>query len=260
MVNLEFTFYTFEYFLMILVRIASFVFIAPFFSMNNTPRRVKVGFSVFVALLVYQTVLPKEPLEYAGMLEYSIIVIKEGITGLLIGFGANICNSIVLFAGKIIDMDIGLAMAQVFDPVTNTSTGISGNLYNYFVMMLLIVTNMHHFILRAIIDTYELVPVAGSVFNWDHLMVSMVTFMGDMMVIGFRIVLPVFACIMILNCVLGIMAKVAPQMNMFAVGLQLKLLVGLGVMFLTIRLLPLIANFVFSEMKKMMVLFVEGMY
>lgn len=260
MVNLEFTLYTFEYFLMILVRIASFVFIAPFFGMNNTPRRVKVGFSVFVALLVYQTVLPKEPLEYAGMLEYSIIVIKEGITGLLIGFAANICNSIVLFAGKIIDMDIGFAMAQIFDPVTQSTTGISGNLYNYFVMMLLIVTNMHHFILRAIIDTYELVPVAGGVLNWDHLMVSMVTFMGDMMVIGFRIVLPVFACIMILNCVLGIMAKVAPQMNMFAVGLQLKMLVGLGIMFLTIRLLPVISNFIFSEMKKMMVLFVEGMY
>ena len=157
-------------------------------------------------------------------------------------------------------MDIGFAMAQIFDPVTQSTTGISGNLYNYFVMMLLIVTNMHHFILRAIIDTYELVPVAGGVLNWDHLIVSMVTFMGDMMVIGFRIFLPVFACIMILNCVLGIMAKVAPQMNMFAVGLQLKMLVGLGIMFLTIRLLPVISNFIFSEMKKMMVLFVEGMY
>lgn len=260
MVNLEFTLYTFEYFLMILVRIASFVFIAPFFGMNNTPRRVKVGFSVFVALLVYQTVLPKEPLEYVGMFEYSIMVVQEAITGLMIGFAANICNSIVLLAGKIIDMDIGLAMAQVFDPVTNSTTGITGNIYNYFVMMLLIVTNMQHFILRAIIDTYELVPVAGTVLDREHLLVSMATFMGDMMVIGFRIVLPVFACIMILNCVLGIMAKVAPQMNMFAVGLQLKVLVGLAIMFLTIRLLPSISNFIFSEMKKMMVLFVEGMY
>ena len=72
--------------------------------------------------------------------------------------------------------------------------------------------------------------------------------------------LPVFACIMILNCILGIMAKVSPQINMFAVGMQLKVLVGLGVLLLTVTLLPSIANFIFTEMRKMMVLFVEGMY
>lgn len=260
MVDFEFTFYTFEYFLMILVRIASFVFVAPFFGMNNTPRRVKAGFSVLVSILVYQSVLPKEPLEYLGMFDYAIIVIKEGIAGLLIGFAANICNSIVLFSGKIIDMDIGLAMAQIFDPINNTTSGISGNIYNYFILMLMIISNMHHFILRAVIDTYEILPVNGIVFDWQHLLTSMVTFMGDLMVIGFRIVLPVFACIMILNCILGILAKVAPQMNMFSVGMQLKVLVGLGVIFLTIGLLPSVSSFIFREMKKLMVLFVEGMY
>lgn len=260
MVNLEFSLYTFEYFLMILVRIASFVFIAPFFGMNNSPGKVKIGFSVFVALLVYQVILPKETLEYSGVFDLAAIILKEGITGLLIGFAANICNSIVLLSGKIIDMDIGLSMAQVFDPVNNTTSGISGNLYNYFILMLLMVTNMHHYILRAIIDTYEIIPVNGAVFDWEHLLVSMLTFVTDLMVIGFRIVLPVFACIMILNCVLGILVKVAPQLNMFSVGMQLKVIVGLVVIFLTIGLLPDISNFIFKEMKKMMVLFIEGMY
>ena len=84
--------------------------------------------------------------------------------------------------------------------------------------------------------------------------------MGDLFVIGFRIFLPFFACIMILNCVLGIMAKVAPQMNMFSVGIQLKILAGLIVMFLTIFLLPSIANFIFREIKTMVVMVIEGMY
>lgn len=260
MVDFEFSLYTFEYFLMILVRIASFVFIAPFFGMNNAPRMVKVGFSVLVSMMIYQMVIPKDPLEYSGMFDYAIIVIKEGITGLLIGFAASVCNSIVLLSGKIIDMDIGLAMAQVFDPINNTTSGISGNLYNYFILMLMIISNMHHFILRAVIDTYEIIPVNGMTFDWSHLLTSMITFMGDLMVIGFRIVLPVFACIMILNCILGILAKVAPQMNMFAVGMQLKVIVGLVVIFLTIGLLPSISNFIFQEMKTLMVSFIEGMY
>lgn len=260
MIDIQFTLNHFEYLLMIVVRVASFVFIAPFFGMTNTPRNLKIGFSVLLSLLLYETVPMQEPLEYSGVISYAILVVKEGITGLLIGFAANICNSIVLLSGKIIDMDIGLAMAQVFDPINNTTSGISGNFYNYMIMMLLIATNMHHFILRALVDSFELIPVGGAVFDWDHLMESMLTFMGDLMVIGFRIVLPVFACIMILNCILGVLAKVAPQLNMFAVGMQLKVLVGLGVMFLTVFLLPSIANMIFREMRTMMVSFIEGMY
>ena len=260
MINYEFTVYTFEYFLMILVRVASFTFVAPFFGMNNSPGRVKIGLSVFVALILYQVILPKESLEYAGTIEFAIIVLREGITGLLIGFAANICNSIIVFSGKIIDMEIGLAMANIYDPTTRTQSGLTGTMYNYFIMLLLIATDMHHYILRALVDTYQLIPVNGAVFDWNHLMVSMTMFITDLMVLGFRIVLPIFACSMILNCILGIMAKVAPQMNMFAVGIQIKILLGFTVMFLTVTLLPGIANMIFTEMKRMIVSVVEGMY
>ncbi|MCI9173656.1 MAG: flagellar biosynthetic protein FliR [Lachnospiraceae bacterium] len=260
MINYEFTLYTFEYFLMILVRVASFVFIAPFFGMNNTPARVKIGLSVFLALILYQVILPKEVLEYSGVIEFAIIVLKEGITGLLIGFAANICNSIIVFSGKVIDMEIGLAMANIYDPTTHSQSGLTGTLYNYFIMMLLIITDMHHFILRAFIDTYQVIPVNETVFDWTHLMGTMTMYVTDLMVIGFRIVLPIFATSMILNCILGIMAKVAPQMNMFAVGMQLKILIGFSIMFLTIVLLPDISNFIFREMKRMIVSVIEGMY
>lgn len=80
------------------------------------------------------------------------------------------------------------------------------------------------------------------------------------MVIGFRIALPIFACIMILNCILGVMAKVAPQMNMFSVGMQLKVLAGLLVLLLTMQLLPAVADFIFGEMKRMFVSMIKGMY
>ena len=260
MINYTFSLDTFEYFLMILVRVATFVYIAPFFGMTNTPNRVKVGFSAFVAIILFQVLQPKEALEYSGVIEFAIIVLKEGITGLLIGFAANICNSIIVFSGKVIDMEIGLAMANMYDPTTRTQSGLTGTMYNYFIMMLLIVTDMHHYILRALIDTYQIIPINGAVFDWQHLLGSMTMFMTDLMVIGFRIVLPVFACSMILSCILGIMAKVAPQMNMFAVGMQIKVLLGLGIMFLTIVLLPSISNFIFTEMKRMIVSVIEGMY
>ena len=79
------------------------------------------------------------------------------------------------------------------------------------------------------------------------------------MTIGFRIALPIFCCILMLNAILGILAKVAPQMNMFAVGIQLKVLTGLTILYLTVFTLPNISEFIFTEIKRMVVGFVEGM-
>ena len=93
MIKLSFSTYDLEYFLLILTRVASFVFIAPFFSMKNTPARVRVGLSVFTALLLYQSLTPADAVVYDTLLEYTIVVIKEAMVGLLIGFGTTICTS-----------------------------------------------------------------------------------------------------------------------------------------------------------------------
>ncbi len=259
MVSYSFDLATFEYFLLILVRITAFVVVAPFFGMSSTPGRVRIGFSAFIAILLYQVVLPKDELIYSGVFSYSILVIKEAIVGLLIGFGANICNTIIQSAGKFIDMAIGLSMATEFDPTTRTEVSVVSSLYNYCILLLMVITNMHYYIFRALVDSYSVIPVGHTFFQWDHLLNSMVQFMTDTFVISFRIYLPVFAVITILNCILGIMAKVAPQMNMFSVGMQIKLLVGLMVMFVTVFLMPDIANYIFKEMKAMLILIVGGM-
>ncbi len=259
MVNVTFSLYDFEKFLLIVVRIASFLFIAPPFNQRGVPSRMKIGLSVFVSILV-GGMIDMSQVEYTGMIGYALIVLKEGITGLMIGLAANICNSIILFAGNIIDMDIGLSMATMFDPSTNSQVTISGNLYNYFILLLFLATDMHHYVLRAIMDCFKVIPVNGQIFRWDSLMTTMTNFMGDMFVIAFRIVLPIFVCIMILNCILGIMAKVAPQMNIFAVGMQMKIVLGFAVLFITSVLLGDVGNFIFREIQRMMVSVIKGLY
>lgn len=259
MVNFTFTLDNFEYFLLILVRITCFVYVAPLLGQTGIPNQVKIGLSFFTSILLYSVVARPE-FSYESVVGYAVVVLKEGITGLLIGFAANICNSIVLFAGNIIDMDIGLSMATEFNPEMGTEMTLTGNLYYYLVLLLLTASNMHQYLIRAVCDSFSVIPIGNPNFNWEHLAGAMTRYMGDMFVLGFRIFLPFFACIMILNCVLGIMAKVAPQMNMFAVGMQLKILVGYVVLFLTFFLLPEVAEMVFDEIKTMVVLFAEGMY
>ena len=123
----------------------------------------------------------------------------------------------------------------------------------------MIITGMYQYLLRALIDSFTLIPVNGAIFRAESLVESLAVFMGDYITIGFRIILPIFCTMILLNAVMGVLAKVSPQMNMFAVGMQLKVLVGLGIIFLTIRMLPNAADFVFVEMKRMIVSFVEGM-
>ena len=258
MIDITFTYADLEFFLLILVRVSCFVFVAPFFSMSNTPRRVRVGLSVFLAYLLFMY-LDHTEVVYSSLLGYALIVIKEAITGLLIGWGSQLCMTVTSFAGSIADMEVGLSMVNLMDPLTRENATFSGVFYQYMFSLFLIITGMYQYLLRALIDTFTLIPVSGAVFKMDSLLASAMQFMSDYLIIGFRICLPIFCVILLLNCVLGILAKVAPQMNMFAVGIQMKVLVGLSVMFLTVRLLPSAANFIFTEMKSVIASFVEGM-
>lgn len=259
MINYSFSIFDLEYFLLILTRVSCFIFIAPFFSLRNTPNNVKIGLSFFSSLLLYQTLTPAPAVMYSTVLEYAIIIIKEATTGLLLGFGATICSSIVNFAGSVADMETGLSMATLMDPTTRDNSSITGVLYQYALMLMMIATGMYTYLFGALADSFTLIPVNGAIFRGDSLANTMIRFLTDYVVIGFRIVLPIFCVMLLLNAVLGILAKVAPQMNMFAVGMQLKVLVGLSVIFFTASMLPGAADFIFREMREVIVSFVEGM-
>jgi flagellar biosynthetic protein FliR len=258
MIDLSFSMYDLEYFLLILVRVSCFIFIAPFFSMNNTPARVRIALSIFVSVLLYQAVTPAEAVVYETVMDYAIIVMKEAVTGLLIGFGANICMTILNFAGAIADMETGLSMVTLMDPNSKEQTSITGVLYQYAFTMMLIASGMYRYLLGALADTFVLIPINGMVFHGDAMLQVVITFLSDYIIIGFRIVLPIFCVILLLNAILGVLAKVSPQMNMFAVGIQLKILAGLGVLFFTVGMMPGASEFIFEEMKTVMVSFVEA--
>ena len=259
MINFSFSFTDLEYFLLIFVRISMFISLAPFFSLQGVPRQVKIGLSFFVYILLYPTLQPYDALEYNTIMGYAFIVAKEALTGLFLGFSVSICNSIIDFAGRIIDMETGLSMVNLMDPTTKEQSSISGVLYQYIITLMLLVTGMHRYLLKALAETFILIPINGAVFDMDAIYSSMMTFLVDYITIGFRICLPIFAVMLLLNAVLGVMAKVSPQMNMFAVGIQLKVLVGLCVLFFTTGMLPGMADMIYTEMKRMMVMFVESM-
>ena len=248
-----------EYFLLVLTRISMFISVAPLYGQRGIPNRVKIGFSFFVAVLIYGTIPDKTPLDYNTVWGYAAIVLREGMTGLLIGFAANMATTIVAFAGRIIDMETGMSMANLVDPTTHQQESISGVLYQYVITLILIITGLHRYLITALAQTFILIPINKAVFDSTKLLDSIVTFLNDYIMLGFRICLPVFAVMLLLNAILGIMTKLAPQMNMFSVGMQLKVLVGLSTLFITVGMLPIVGDMISGEIRKMIVVFVNAM-
>ena len=102
------------------------------------------------SVLLYYMLTPSRPnLEYATVEGFAVIVMKEVVVGIMIGFAATICNSIVNLAGSVIDMEVGLSMVNLVDPATRESVTISGVFYQYMVTLLLIVSGMHRYLIRA---------------------------------------------------------------------------------------------------------------
>ena len=147
-----------------------------------------------------------------------------------------------------IDMEIGFAMAQEMDPLTNVNSTLTSNFFTCIFMIMFMVSDMHYYVLDAIFDSYKMIPIGGAKIDGGILSI-MVKYITDYFVIGFRIILPIFSCILVINIVLGILAKVAPQINMFVVGMQLKLLVGLTILFFVLSMLSGVVDFIFREMQ-----------
>ena len=244
---MTFTIQHMEFYLMVLVRVSGFVFTAPFFSQQAVAPQMKAGISIMLSILVIQTI-PVVEVSYSGVIGFSILVLKELMVGIILGFLCNLCFYIVHFAGNVMDMEMGLSMASMFDPTSNMQITVTGNIYNYFVLLLLVVTNMHYYVIRSIMESFQYFNVGQAVFRLG-LKDIMVDFMAEYFIIAVRIVLPVFCCMLMINVVLGVLAKAAPQMNMFVVGIQIKVLVGMIVLILLVQTLPMVSDFIFSKMK-----------
>ena len=186
-----------------------------------------------------------------GVIGYAGLIISEAIAGMILGLFSNLALYILSYAGQIADMEIGLSMVTQFNPSSKVQVTITSNLLTFAVMLTMVATNLHLYILRAVIDSFVLIPVGKAVFS-PLLYQGYLGYLVDYMVLAFRIILPVFAALMVVNTILAVLAKAAPQMNMFVIGHQLKIFIGLSVLTLMMIFLPSISEMIFEQMMKLL--------
>lgn len=198
---------------------------APLFSMRVIPLRAKIGLAFFVALCA-QGVLPEQPVISLNGREALGAVAQQVAVGLAIGFAVRLVFSSVELAGEVIGLQMGLNFASFFDPSSNARISAVARFFGNMSMLLFVVINGHLMVLMAVVKSFESFPADG---NFLHSLGRMRLYElgASLFSSALWIALPLMALLLFVNLAMGIISRVAPQMNIFAVGFPVTLTVGM---------------------------------
>jgi flagellar biosynthetic protein FliR len=218
-------------FALVFVRMSSFFFLTPFFGSRNIPIRFKMGIAFMLALLMTPAVAASEGAAAyvnADLADLFIIIIKEMMIGITLGLVSAMLFAAVQVGGMFIDMQIGYAMANIFDPINGTTSPLTGQFKFVLTMLLFMGFDGHHGLLTALLQSYQFFPLGGFVLS-ENLFGVIVQTMSLMFLLGLKVAIPIVAALFLTDVGLAILSRAVPQMNVFVVGMSVKLVVG-GVM------------------------------
>lgn len=228
---MEFLYEDLIFFVLIFIRISGIFFFTPFFSSNATNRIIKGGFAFSIAIILY-SVVPKDSdlLKDIRFYQLLFLVIKELMVGLIIGYFMIIVFSIVQIAAQAYSMQMGLGMVNVLDPISQVQLPVLGQFKYLFLLSIFFIFGMHRHIISVLIDSFYKFKIGTLTYNTNALVSILLKDFSYYFMLALKLALPIMGVLFIVDITLGIMARIAPQMNVFFIGMPLKLMVGFFVM------------------------------
>ena len=223
-------FNNFVFFSLVLMRMSGFIFLNPIFGRKNIPAIVKSGLVLVLTMIVF-TSLPQQQIQFSGMFEYGIVLIKEFVAGFAVGFVLSLFLYVIILAGEIIDMQLGLSMSKVFDVQSNTSIALSATYYNILFMLLFFTMDAHLAVINILLNSSNVIPYGQVVLGPDVAQAVLDTFILCSE-LALKMAFPIIAIEFLCVVGMGILMKAIPQINVFVVQIQLKIFLGLLVMLL----------------------------
>ncbi|GAB4175750.1 MAG: flagellar biosynthetic protein FliR [Calditrichia bacterium] len=223
------------YFFLIFIRTTTFISVAPFFGDNSVNRMVKIGLGGLLALAVYPVATVNAPMIDLTLVTIMIAVGAEILVGLIIGFMLQFIFAAAQMGGEYIGMDMGLAMATQMDPNFNQQISIIGTLFYLLTLMAFILLEGHLFLIQAFSFSYIAIPVA-SIQLTPLALDAIIKIAGIIFVIAVKIAAPAIVALFLASIAMGISARAVPQMNIFFVGIPLRIGAGLFAIILSLPL------------------------
>ncbi|MFZ5644572.1 MAG: flagellar biosynthetic protein FliR [Bacillota bacterium] len=234
-------------FLLVLTRIGAFVTASPVFGGQYSPGMVKAGVAFTVSLILFPTVQVPDNMVINGLPGFAFAVMREVLVGLLTGFVCNIILQTMTVLGQIFDLHIGFMMTNFFDPSAGGQITLTAKFLYLVGIVLFFILDGHHMLLMGLAKSFEIVPLGKAVFTGASAEVLIRTF-ARMVTVAVQISAPVIAVVLIIDVCLGLLARTAPQMNVFMLGFPIK--IGAGI--LTLAIMIPIMGVVFQSLYRMM--------
>ncbi len=247
---------------LVFARISGIFLSAPIFSSKNIPTRVKMLFTFFLTLIIVPLIAQKQLMGVpTAFLPYVYSIIVELIIGASIGLVMEIFFAMIQVAGQMLDTQIGFGIVNVVDPQSGIQVPLLGNFIQLFFIIVFLATDMHHLFLLSVVDSFEMIAVNKAVVQ-APIALFVLDLLADMFVAAFKIALPIIMTTVLVDVSMGMLARTMPQMNVFVVGIPLKLAVGIFMLSVVlptyIYILKVACRGLFSNINKLLAIFAGG--
>lgn len=219
-------------------RMAGVIFFNPILGRKNIPGIVKIGLSLSLAIHAASLMSGISLIDYTAI-DLVFSMIKEFAAGYAMGFIIQLFLSVFHLGGELIDMQMGLSMANMYDPASNSQISVHGSMLTLMYTLLFFITDSHMNLLAIAIKSFQVVPMGRVEMNPEIGMHAALLF-GYVLVYAVQLALPMIIVEMITEVAVGILMRVVPNINVFVVNLQLK--IGIGVIVI-LTLIPVLVKY-----------------
>lgn len=236
-------------FLLVFARMLAFLITLPLFSYRTIPLPFRIGLAFFLSLILTSSFVEVSDEIYTNFI---VLLIKEVTVGLLVGLIGYMIMSIVQIAGGFIDFQMGFAVANVIDPQTGAQSPLIGQYFYMIAILFLLSVDGHHMLINGMLHSYDVVPIDAFLSLQGDLGEFIVLTFNRLFLIAFQISLPLVGSLFLVDVALGIIARTVPQLNVFVVGLPLKIIVSFSVLFFFMAMYIMLAKLLFKTMFEVM--------
>lgn len=218
-------------FQLIVMRMTGFVMLNPLLGRNNFPGYLKAGFILVLSVTVFGIGPWETPAVPGNLIAFSVLMLKELAIGFVLGFVMRLFFSVVQVGGEIIDTQMGLTMAQIYDASSQSNMTVNGSLLNILFVLNFFAENGHYTLLRILVRSGELLPYGTASFGQ-----AVASYVADIfiscIVLAVKLALPILAAELLGEIGMGILMKAIPQINAFVINIELKVIIGMVLLFL----------------------------
>ena len=225
-------------FLLASCRAAGVIFFNPIFGRGSVPNVLKIGLSLVLAMYSVYQIGNTQVIDYS-IIEFVGAMLQGFAIGLLIGFIMQFFLSAFQISGELIDMQIGLSMASMYDPSTKANITWTGNMFGAMYVLLFFVSDCHIALFNVVIKSYQVIPVGLGTID-PHVGVFFVELISYIFLYALQVAMPIVVVELIAEFAVGIMMRLVPNISVFVINLQLKIIIG---MIIILTIIPTLAGF-----------------